>query len=69
MAEAVKKKLVKEKMQILKDFGVPAKTVDELFENKEFVSLRALDCFADSIIRNQLNEVCAKKDKFGRKVG
>ena len=69
MAEAVKKKLVREKMQILKDFGVPGKTVQDLFAIKVDVSLRSLDCFADSIIRNQLNQECAKKDKFGRKVG
>lgn len=52
MASAIKQKPIRQKMRILKEFGIPESLVQELFKDKEFQSLRALDCFADNILRN-----------------
>lgn len=66
---AIKKKIVNQKMKILMDFGVSESLVRELFKNKEFESLRALDCFADNILRNKFREEEAKTKASVRKVG
>lgn len=48
--------LINQKKQVLHDFGISNDIIDELFQNQEFVSLRALDVFADNVLRKYLNE-------------
>lgn len=54
-SQKVKKSDIDRKKSILSDFGISQTALDSLFTDKEFSCLRALDCFTDSVIRNQLN--------------
>ena len=60
---------ITKKKKVLKDFGVSAELLDELFENKEFVSLRALDVFANNILQNIFQQETDVQKRTGRKVG
>ena len=47
---------VNQKKKVLEDFGISSETIDELFENHEFLSLRALDVFANNVLRNYFKD-------------
>lgn len=47
-------KEIKKKKAVLHDFGLSNVLLNELFEGKEFRSLRELDIFADDIIAKHL---------------
>lgn len=50
----VKQSDIQNKMKILADFGISKKEIASLFEDRDFESLRALDCFTSSVIKNML---------------
>lgn len=47
---------VNQKKKVLEEFGISSEIVDELFENHEFISLRALDVFANNVLRNYFKD-------------
>lgn len=47
---------VNQKKKVLEDFGISSEIIDELFENHEFLSLRALDVFANNVLRNYFKD-------------
>lgn len=47
---------VNQKKQVLEDFGISSEIIDELFANHEFLSLRALDVFANNVLRNYFKD-------------
>lgn len=53
-SQIVKESDIRRKKHILMDFGISEADLDSLFSDKEFSCLRALDLFADNVIRNHL---------------
>ncbi|MEE1256250.1 MAG: hypothetical protein UHN47_07030 [Lachnospiraceae bacterium] len=47
---------VNQKKKVLEDFGISSEIIDELFENHEFLSLRALDVFANNVLRSYFKD-------------
>lgn len=54
--ESVKKQDICKHMNILSDFGFTKEEINSLFEDKDFESLRALDCFTSNVIRKMFTE-------------
>lgn len=56
LKQPVSQKDIRFKMDILLDFGLPEAEIRSLFEAQDFISLKALDCFTNSVIRKALND-------------
>ena len=54
--EMVTEKNIKDKMNILLDFGFKKEEIASLFEDKDFHDLRSLEYFTSSIIRKMFND-------------
>lgn len=52
----VTERSIKRKKQVLIDFGIPEESVDQLFKDKKFDSMRTLDCFANKILIKRLEK-------------
>lgn len=54
-SQKVTDKDIERKIRVLLDFGFKKKEIVPMLADMEFASLRALDCFADRMIREKLN--------------
>ena len=52
----VTERSIKQKKQVLIDFGLSEESVEKLFKDKEFDSTRTLDCYANQILIKMFEE-------------
>ncbi len=57
LSQQVKKGDLEQKIRVLLNFGFERSEVVSLFADREFSSLRALDCFADKLIKEKLENL------------